>query len=431
MVVKGKQFELLSGSVIIRLAHPNAQLVDDWLAILRNTATVMYQKSPILMQAYASICVENLAEPVTLMVEETTRVFAMVKRLCKELRVQNEYQWAFYETWADIDIPGTHGMRRRRCTAKERVLDELFLSWEIATRKRYGMVASLNDNAFKLTLCKATSLVPNNRTKEEINLEYAQALSDVCGSRFVPENESELFDLCALAWFKELMEADQEEGAPPLASTDVAMTPAVMQDHELKYLPASWAARLPDEGETWRTTVSENFVKILHEELEHTDDMTKVRELIADARMIDDPTSMSVAEIYIDRVRRSPKCFAESFRADLWSAEKNYSLVLMINYAGISLFTQDKEPKFISSFGYTDALISWLTTEDDMITLYLVHKGSKKAGKLHLITEEANEINALLTQYSAEVLAEQKKLDKEAANRKRANERLLENQLSA
>eukprot|EP00966_Prymnesium_polylepis_P111497 2579065-Prymnesium_polylepis.1 len=50
MVVKGKAFELLSGSVIIRLAHPNAQLIDDWLDILRNTATTMYQKSPIFAQ---------------------------------------------------------------------------------------------------------------------------------------------------------------------------------------------------------------------------------------------------------------------------------------------------------------------------------------------------------------------------------------------
>ena len=54
-------------------------------------------------------------------------------------------------------------MRKRRVTAKERVLDELMLSWEIATRKRYGMVAGLNEDAFKLTLMKATSLVPNNR----------------------------------------------------------------------------------------------------------------------------------------------------------------------------------------------------------------------------------------------------------------------------
>ena len=50
MVVKGKTFELLSGSCIIRLGHANAQLVDDWLDILRNTGTTMYQKSPIFMQ---------------------------------------------------------------------------------------------------------------------------------------------------------------------------------------------------------------------------------------------------------------------------------------------------------------------------------------------------------------------------------------------
>jgi len=247
----------------------------------------------------------------------------------------------------------------------------------------------------------------------------------------VPEDESEIFDLCALAWFKELMMADQEEGAPPMQSTDVSMNAATMEGKEMKYLPASWQDRLEAEGATWRSTVATSFTKILHEELVHQEGMTKVRELVADARMIDDPTAMSVAEIYVDRIRRSPLCFAESFRADLWSAEKVYGLQLLINYTGISMFTQDKEPKFIASFGYTDAIISWLTTDDNMITVYLVHKSSKKAAKLHFVTQEANEISALLTQYAGEVLTEQKRLDKEAANRKRAVEKLLENQLTA
>ena len=343
----------------------------------------------------------------------------------------NSSQWAFYESWDAIDIPGTHGMRKRRCTAKERVLDELMLSWEIATRKRYGMVAGLDDDAFKLTLMKATSLKPQATTKDETLLEYAQAVADVTSGRFVPETEQELFDLCALAWFKELMEGEQEEGAPPLASTDVSMSATTMAGNELKYLPASWESRKEAEAATWATTVATNFTQCLHEELVHTDEMSKTRELIADARMIDDPTGMSVAEIYIDRVRRSPLCFAETFRADLWAAERTYGLQLMINYTGISLFTQDKEPTFISSFGYTDAIISWLTTDENMLTVYLVHKSAKKAAKLHFVTQEANDISSLLTQYSAEVLTEQKKLDREAANRKRAAEKLLENQLTA
>jgi len=256
-------------------------------------------------------------------------------------------------------------------------------------------------------------------------------VEDLRAGRFVPENENELFDMCALSYFKELMEGEQEEGAPPLASTDVSFAPALMGENELKYLPVSWEPRVAAETDSWAASVTAAFPKLLHEELEHVDNMPKIRELVADARMIDDPTALSVAEIYIDRVRRSPKCFAESFRADLWSAEKIYGMVLLINYAGVSMFTQDKEPKFIGSFGYTDALISWLTTDDNMITCYVVHKASKKAAKLHFVTQEANEINALLTAYSSEVLAEQKKLDKEAANRKRAADKLLENQLTA
>jgi len=227
------------------------------------------------------------------------------------------------------------------------------------------------------------------------------------------------------------MISEQEEGAPPLQSTEVSMSTATMQGQELKYLPAAWEDRLAAEGSQWCQKVATCFTQLLHTELEYTQDMSKVRELMADARMIDDPTATSVCQIFIDRVRRAPLCFSESFRADLWSAEKVFGLQLFVNYTGISLFTQDKEPKFIASFGYTDAIISWLTTDDNMITIYLVHKSSKKAAKLHFVTQEATEVSQLLTAYSAEVLVEQKKLDKEAANRKRAAEKLLENQLTA
>eukprot|EP00966_Prymnesium_polylepis_P191438 4436513-Prymnesium_polylepis.1 len=203
----------------------------------------------------------NSKEPVQLMVEETTRVSAIIKRICKELKITNEAQWAFYETWNDIDIPGTHGMRKRRVTAKERILDELFLSWEIATRKRYGMVAGLHQDAFKLTLMKATSL-GTNRTKDEILLEYAQAVADLTSGRFIPENESEIFDLCALAWFSELMEGEQEEGAPPLQSSDVSMSVSTMQGNEMKYLPSTWEERKEAEGAGWCQTVATVFSQL-------------------------------------------------------------------------------------------------------------------------------------------------------------------------
>jgi len=211
----------------------------------------------------------------------------------------------------------------------------------------------------------------------------------------------------------------------------VSMSVSTMQGNEMKYLPSTWEERKEAEGAGWCQTVATVFSQLVHTELEYTKDMSKLRELMADARMIDDPTAQSVRGIFIDRVRRAPLCFAESFRADLWSAEKVYGLQLFINYTGVSLFTQDKDPKFIASFGFTDAIISWLTTDDNMITVYLVHKSSKKAAKLHFVTQEANEISQILTSYSAEVLVEQKKLDKEAANRNRAAEKLLENQLTA
>lgn len=262
-------------------------------------------------------------------------------------------------------------------------------------------------------------------------LEYAQALEDMKSGRFHPADESETFDLCALSWFIEMYTEASEEGGTTLASTDINMTAATMMDNELKYLPYSFADQVKKKGEEWCGAVATAFQQIIHDEIKHDEGLTKVREITADHRMIEDPTALGMAEVYIDRVRRSAQCFAFDTSAELWSAEKTYRMKLLVNHTGLAMMTQEKNTKHIATFGFTDSLISWLTTDDNMLTVYVVHKASKKAAKLHFVTPEAGEVQTLLAAYSGEVLSEQKKMDKELANRGRAQAKLLENQLTA
>ena len=71
----------------------------------------------------------------------------------------------------------------------------------------------------------------------------------------------------------------------------------------------------------------------------------------------------------------------------------------------------------MASFHFHDSLVSWLAL-NDMLTLHVVHKATKRSAKLHFLTREALQIRIMLTRYAEAVLAELQKLDKERALRK-------------
>ena len=64
------------------------------------------------------------------------------------------------------------------------------------------------------------------------------------------------------------------------------------------------------------------------------------------------------------------------------------------------------------SFWFSDSLISWLAL-NDMLTVHVVHKATKRSAKLHFLTREAMQVKTMLTRYSEAVLQELKKIDKE------------------
>merc|ERR1719230_782583 len=92
------------------------------------------------------------------------------------------------------------------------------------------MVAAMPETSFKLVLRKTTSLTPSTRSKEELALEYRQALIGFRDGDFTmekpeemtPEGE-EVWDMAACAAFKDafdkrLAEASAAEGKEGLTA---------------------------------------------------------------------------------------------------------------------------------------------------------------------------------------------------------------------
>ena len=92
--------------------------------------------------------------------------------------------------------------------------------------------------------------------------------------------------------------------------------------------------------------------------------------------------------------------------------------MLQVNYLGLQLYNLGESQTLLASFQYLDSLVSWLAL-NDMLTLHVVHKPTKRSAKLHFLTRESAQIKSMLTRYADAVLSELQKLDKEKALRKK------------
>jgi len=306
------------------------------------------------------------------------------------------------------------------------------------------------EESFKLVLRKSSSLTPSTRSKEELLLEYKQAMLDYIGGAFlldasegkdgtVTEEEDEVWDIAACAAFKDafdrrLAEAASEEEEGGLTAErsrelqrmlehniqDIEASDLV--DKEGEYLPKTWwVDGEPTKGKLaeWRDKISKRFHDILVEEIVDDASMTKTKRLLFDYRMESDPNAYAIMNIVVDRIRRSPKCFAMQFMAQLWSQERTHSIVLQVNYQGLHIYTPGETGlTLMVSFEFLDSLVSWLAL-NDMLTLHVVHKPTKRSAKLHFLTREALQIKTMLTRYAEAVLHELQAIDKEQALRKR------------
>jgi len=140
---------------------------------------------------------------------ENTHGRDVARFMCKKHGLNNETEWGLLELW---DHPGIAGnMTERKLPGDELLLDQTLVNWERAARIRFGIISQVPASSFRLVMRKVTSLLPQARTKKEQQLEFCQAMSDLREGRFTSPDNSEIFDLAALAIFKDLKEGMTEE----------------------------------------------------------------------------------------------------------------------------------------------------------------------------------------------------------------------------
>ena len=157
-----------------------------------------------------------------------------------------------------------------------------------AARKRFGIVNTVPHTAFKLVMRKLSSLLPQARTKKEQHLEFCQAMADLKDGRFTVEDKSEIFDLAALAIFKDLQEglseAEQEE--------ELVLEEGQLTAQLHHYLPSYWFKALENKKssmrqqqiEEWDRKVVQSFNELTRSELREDECITEVRKIVPSFR---------------------------------------------------------------------------------------------------------------------------------------------------
>ena len=160
------------------------------------------------------------------------------------------------------------------------------------------------------------------------------------------------------------------------------MDPADIEGMEQEYLPSAWW--VPEEPAKpklaeWRKKICERFHEILVEEIADTGDaMSVTRGLMFDYRMEADPNAYAIMNLFVDRIRRSPKCFAMQFMAHLWSQDRTHGVVLQVHDLGLHIYAPGEAQTLMCSFQFLDSLVSWLAL-NDMLTVHVVHKPTKRS----------------------------------------------------
>jgi len=476
-LVKGKQLDLRNGRTMFRVASGVPSIADEWLNTLTAATTTMYQKSPIFAQNSIKVHMVN-GEVTRQLINENSVCVNLVKRMCKDLNINNPTEWGLYEVWSHPDIPELPGLTERKIPNNEELLDQTILKWEVATRLRVGMVAGMAENAFKLVLKKGTSLCPGTRNKEELQLEYEQALCDYRDGTFgleppeanqakgeakgeaegddgkggsdavVPltEDADEVWDLATCAAFKVAFDAriadkhalEEEGGLTAERKREIerelehdieAIDEKSLATKEEGFLPGPWFANGgADEAKKkeWRVKICKRFQELMVDEImDDGNPMSTTRRLLYEFRMEADPNSYAIMTLFVDRIRRAPRCFGMQFMAAIWTQDRTHNVVLQVNYLRLQLYNLGEKQTLLANFRYLDSLVSWLAL-NDMLTLHVVHKPTKRSAKLHFLTREAAQIKTMLTRYAEAVLTELQKGDKEKALRKKleGNKRL-------
>ena len=250
------------------------------------------------------------------------------------------------------------------------------------------------------------------RTKKEQHLEFCQALADVKDGRFSAENKTEIFDLAALAIFKDLREGmSEEEQEEELVLEDGQLT---AQLHH--YLPTYWFKALEHKKpavrllqlEEWDRRVVTAFNELTREELNEEECTTEVRKIVYSFRLETELNALAATRMFIERVRLAPLCFSAQYQAEMWSVDKILKVLVVINAGGFHVYRLGGTPMLLSSFNF-ETLVSWQSMNDMLIINIICTSKvdmTKRREKLRFLTRESVHMKNLLSKYGEVVLAQ-------------------------
>ena len=339
---RGKTLGLFSGKYAFYLASPERAVGEEWAKTLQTTMAILYQKSPIFSQEELRISLMD-GTSTTMPMDEMTRTRDVIRNMCKKHGLNNELEWGLVEQWEHPGLPG--GMSERKLPSDELLLDQTTLAWEQAARKKYGLVSMVPQSAVQLVLRKQSSLLPQARTKKEQHLEFCQALADMREGRFSTQAKQEIFELAALAVFKDLtegmagMEHDEE-----LILEEGQLTAQLSH-----YLPSHWFRALEHKRPAaqrqqvadWDYDVVKAFNELTHAEIDENFSgraATRTRKLVANFRMEAELNAVAATRLFIERVRLAPLCFSAQYIAEMWSVDKILKVLVVINYGGLHIY---------------------------------------------------------------------------------------------
>eukprot|EP00965_Chrysotila_dentata_P257129 6212777-Pleurochrysis_carterae.AAC.1 len=310
----------------------------------------------------------------TIPLDETTKARDVLKLMCKKHALNNESEWGLLEQW---DHPGIEGnVSERKIPSDELIIDQTLLQWERAARKKFGMVSLVPLTAFKLVMRKVSSLLPQARTKKEQQLEYCQARNDIKDGRFMTADVSEMFDLAALAIFKDFKDGMSEEEQ----EEELVLERGQLSQQLHHYLPHHWFKALANKKnnvraqqlEDWERKVLRSFYELIREELLEKTEMSRVRKIVHSFRMEAEVNALAAGRMLVERVRLAPLCFSAQYSAEMWSVDKILKVFLVLNAGGLHVYRPGgASPLLLSSFGF-DVLVSWQSMNDTLILNVLV-----------------------------------------------------------
>ena len=404
-IEKGKQFGLYSGKHIFYLASPEKAVAEEWISTLQTTLAILYQKSPIFSQEFLRISLMD-GTFTTMPMDETTKTRDVIASCARSTRSTTRPSGASSSSGTTPGCPAA--CRSASCRTTSCCSTRRRSAWEQAARKKFGLVTMVPQSAFQLVLRKQTSLLPQARTKKEQHLEFCQALADIKEGRFTTSNKSEIFELAALAIFKDLhegmSEAEQEEelileaGPADGAARPLPAQPLVQGAREQEAFRCEAAARRLGRDDRQRLQRAHaRRARRLH----LGQGLSQVRKIVAAFRMETELNAVAATRMFIERVRLAPLCFSAQYIAEMWSVDKILKVLVVINYGGLHIYRLGASPLLLSTFDF-NTLVSWQSM-NDMLIINIIYAAqgevAKRREKLRFLTRESLQMRTLLSKY--------------------------------